>query len=102
MASEILDEWLRRVGNAIARKQSPILFQFEPPVDPYSVLFNLHESGQLAPVAILRFSMNGDGLVVATTSVSSLRCPPARPVGEVDAAWVSDIAYSVWEAALAA
>ena len=100
IASLIVTTVMGDVGDDIARQGSPILFRFPPQADPFSVLFELHEGGQLPTLASLRFAMDDSGLVAAT-GTPGLQFPPARAVNEVDRAWVADIARATWKAALA-
>ncbi len=101
IASMILTTVMGEVGDGIARKGSPILFRHPTQADPFSVLFELHESGKLLTIASLRFSMDGTGRVSAGASIPDLRLPAPRQVDAVDRAWVANIAYAGWEAALA-
>jgi len=89
------------LGQEVAREHSPILFRFPPQAAQSSVLFELHQSGQLEALARLLFSLTSKGYVEVSCSLAGVNLPAPMPVGDCTPTVVEGIANRVLEAALA-
>jgi hypothetical protein len=85
---------VNEVGNDYAREGSPFLFRPVPQAaTEYAVLFKIRRSGELNSIAYLKFTMDADGRVVASTNALGVKhLPSSAPLNEVTDHWVQQVA----------
>jgi hypothetical protein len=93
---------VNEVGNDYVREGSPFLFRPAPQaVTEHAVLFEIRSSGGLNSIAYLKFAMDADGRVVASTNALGVKhLPSSAPLNEVTDHWVQQVADDAMIAAL--